>query len=164
MIKQLSRLFLFLAAIIAMCGPLQAKSSGIATKLKLGVGLGGGGLASGLTARYYLGETSAVQASLGTNSWGFSFGGEYIQIMGNLAKHDAGELNWEVGGGASFYSYSVGLNSTTIIAINGLIGLVWHFAEFPLEVTAGWGPAFFIGDYIGGLNFGGGGGAIRWYF
>ena len=121
-------------------------------------------MASGLSAKLYLGESSAVQAAVGINGWGISMGADYVQSLGNLMDDDSGKLFWGVGGGASLVLYDVGIVSSTVIGFNAVVELGYHFKSFPLEIVIDYRPTFFLGDVIGGLDFTGAGGAIRWYF
>lgn len=129
-----------------------------------GVGGGGGRMTSGLTAKYYLSPTTAVQGVVGLGGWGTSVSADFIKEFPTLAEGSAGRLFWGAGVGAGAVMYNVGSNSATILGVSGVIQLGWHFASFPLELVSDWRPTFFIGDYIGGLWWGGGGGALRWFF
>ena len=150
------------AMVLSTAAPASAKVIG--KDAKFGVGLGGGALTSGLTAKMYLSDSTAVQAVAGITGWGVSFGADFIKEFGSLFDHRLGTLKWGVGGGAGVVLYSVGTYSSTIIGISGVVQLSWHFKSFPLEIVTDWRPTYFIGDYIGGVYLGGGGGAIRYYF
>ncbi len=132
---------------------------------KLGVGVGGGTIANGLTAKYYLTENTALQVMLGQRfRHGVSVGADYVMEFAPLAKGGAGRLFWGAGVGAGLLLYDVGVNQSNIIGVSGIVELGWHFQALPLELIVDWRPTYFIGDYLDGLWLGGGGGAIRWYF
>ncbi len=132
---------------------------------KLGLGFGGGTIANGLTAKYYIGEDAAVQLMLGQRfSYGISVGVDYVMEFKPLAQGGAGRLFWGAGVGAGLLLYDVGSHDANIIGVSGIVELGWHFKALPLEVVVDWRPTFFIGDYLGGLWLRGGGGAIRWFF
>jgi hypothetical protein len=141
-----------------------ASASDIGGEERFGIGLGGGTLSNGLTAKYYLDESSAVQAVLGISGWGFSLGADYVFEFDPVYKHKSGELFWGVGGGAGAVFYDVGIDSATVFGVSAVIELGWHFKSIPLEIVTDWRPTYFVGDFIGGFYVGGGGGAIRWFF
>ena len=132
---------------------------------RLGIGLGGGTTTSGLTVKYYLAPAAAVQVFLGQRwNYGTSVGADYIMEFGPLAQGAPGKLFWGAGVGAGLLLYNRNRHSSSEIAISGVLQLGWHFKQIPLELIADWRPTFFIGDNLGGLWLGGGGGAIRWFF
>ena len=141
-----------------------AMAGQIGTSKKIGIGLGGGTMTSGFTAKLYLSQKTAIQGVVGVSSWGTSVGVDFIKEFKPLWKPRFGQLIWGVGAGAGALLYNVGKDSATIIGVSGVIQLGWHFESVPIELITDWRPTFYIGDYIGGLSFNGGGGAIRWYF
>lgn len=145
------------------CGSAQARTP-IGTEKKIGVGLGGGTMTSGITAKYYLNEKLQVQAVVGGSGWGIGFGADAIQDVAHLVDHEAGSLKLGVGGGLGLVMYSVGPFSATVAGVSGVVQVGWQFSSIPLEIVTDWRPTFFIGDYLGGLYLGGGSGAVRWYF
>ncbi len=130
----------------------------------IGVGLGGGGMASGLTARYYLTNVYSIDLTLGTSGWGNSIGAQYSRNMGKIWSNPNGKLDWEVGAGSSVLSYRFASYSSTILGLNASAGLVWDFNQWPIQLTAAWGPSYLFGDYVGGLHLSSGHGAVRWFF
>lgn len=160
----LRRLLLTLiAASMLLCGPAWANDIGGGKRL--GVGLGGGTTTSGLTAKYYLGKRSAVQVFLGQRfAYGNSIGADYILEFPTLAQGAPGRLFWGVGAGVGLLLYNRTGDTANVLGLSGVLQLGWHFRQFPLELIADWRPTLFVGDYAGGLWFGGGGGAVRWYF
>lgn len=142
----------------------EASAAVIGTERKLGAGLGGGSLVSGVTGKYYLGDTSAVQAFAGVGGFGASVGADYVMEFKPLWEPPFGRLFWGAGGGVSALFYSFLGNSSTVIGISGVVELGFHFNAFPVELISDWRPGFYIGDYFGGVHLGYGGGAVRWYF
>jgi hypothetical protein len=133
---------------------------------RLGLGLGGGTIAAGGTAKVYLGGRSAFQAVVGASRWGLSLGADFIQEFRPLAQTPAGDLFAGVGAGAGVVMYRDALDQATVIGISAVLELGWHFNRVPLELILDWRPTFFLGDFagLGGFFGGGGGGAIRWFF
>ncbi len=158
------RLMLSLLATLLLISSTAAAAE-IGGAKRLGVGLGGGTTTSGLTVKYYLAPTTAVQVFLGQRwKYGNSIAADYIMEFGPLAQGAPGRLFWGAGVGAGLLLYSRNNQSASVIAISGVLQLGWHFKQFPLELIADWRPTFYIGDYADGLWLGGGGGAIRWFF
>ena len=154
-----------LASLACLLVALPLFADSIGASKSLGIGLGGGTSTSGLTAKYYLGKTTALQGFVGLHAGnGTSLGADYIMEFPDLAAGSAGRLFWGAGLGAGLLLYSVGNNSGAHIGVSGVVELGWHFASFPLELIADWRPTFWIGDHFSGLHFEGGGGAIRWFF
>lgn len=156
--------FAFTIAILVFGLSATAYAGSIGKDSTFGIGLGGGTLTSGVTGKYYLGETTALQAVVGINGWGMSFGADFIKEFGALYTAPAGRLFWGAGAGGGVIMYSLGTQSAAIVGVSGVVQLGWHFNSFPIEVVSDWRPTFLVGDYIGGLYLGGGGGAVRWFF
>lgn len=161
---QIRRLMLSLLA-TALLVSSSAAAAEIGSAKRLGIGLGGGTTTSGLTAKYYLAPTSAVQVFVGQRlKYGNSISADYIMEFGPLAKAAPGKLFWGAGVGAGLLMYNRDKHRSNLVAISGVLQIGWHFSQFPLELIADWRPTFYIGDYDDGLWLGGGGGAIRWFF
>jgi hypothetical protein len=163
----LSVLTASLLAVLAV--PAMAQETGaskVGTTSKFGVGLGGGTMTSGLSAKYYLTEKSAVQATVGLNGWGTSADLDYVMEFKPLFNHEAGHLFWGAGAGVGAYMYTAWAGATyTEFSVSGIVELGWHFSQFPVEVVTDWRPTFVTGDLgYGGLYLAGSGGAIRYYF
>lgn len=156
---------LALAPMFCLAFAVPAYAGDIGKSKKLGVGVGGGTHVSGVTAKKYLSETTAVQAFAGNlQGAGLSVGADYIMEMPDLAAWAPGRLFWGVGAGAGLVLYSINNNSGISVGISGVLQLGWHFNEFPLELITDWRPTFYVGDFLAGGHFNGGGGAIRWFF
>ncbi len=165
--KSIRKTLLVTAATIAMCVIMVPGMASAASKIgagSLGLGLGGGTLTSGITAKYYLGSKSAVQAVVGASGWGFGAGVDYVQEFVDIAQPSWGKFNLYGGAGGAFHAYDVGVDQAALIGVAGVLGINLHFTEVPLELATEWRPSFIIGDYVSGLHLGGAGGSIRWYF
>ncbi len=163
--SSLRTLLLRLLVLGCLLFALPASADTIGSGKRLGIGLGGGTSTSGLTVKYYVANHQAIQAFAGLHrGYGNSIGVDYILEFNDLAKGSPGRLYWGAGAGAGLLLYSYGKDSASIIGISGVVQLGWHFNAFPLEIIADWRPTFWIGDYYGGINLSGGGGAIRWFF
>lgn len=150
---------------------------------QIGLGLGKGTLASGLTGKFYMSPGTALQAHAGyTAGWGwgscrggrgrydYDCGSYYgfglnVDMLGNVAhlvNASAGRLSVNVGGGGALSSG--GPFGTGLFAANGVAELGWHFSAVPVELAADWRP--FIGFGSGGAFFSlfDFGFSARWYF
>lgn len=144
-----------------------AETTPFATTGRLGLGFGGGSMASGLSGKFYLSQALAVQASLGLwAGYGWSVGADAILEMPQIWKNEAVSINWNVGAGAgvgfhsAYYSAYYSANGTEI-SVGGVAGLGIQFSQFPVELTAELRPTLFLGNT--GFDFGSGG-AIRYFF
>ncbi len=138
-----------------------ALADDIGTSKKIGVGVGGGTLSSGLSGKMYLKEDFAVQATVGAG-WGTAIGVDVVKEF-PINEYEPGRLFWGAGAGAG--TWLVSGYGGNIFAVSGIVQLGWHFKDMPLEVTTDIRPTFFTGDYLySGLYLGGGGGAVRYYF
>jgi hypothetical protein len=133
---------------------------------RIGLGVGGGTIASGLTAKTYIGGRAALQAVVGFSRWGLSLGGDFIQEFRPFAQTPAGDLFGGLGAGAGLVMYDDTISRATVFGISAVLQLGWHFNRVPLELILDWRPTFYFGDFtgLGGFFAGGGGGAIRWFF
>jgi hypothetical protein len=133
---------------------------------RLGLGVGGGTLASGLTGKVYLGGRAAFQGVVGFSRWGLSLGADYIQEFQPFARTEGGDLFAGVGVGAGLVQYRDVFDQASVLGISAVFELGWHFNRVPLELIIDWRPTFYFGDFaeLGGFFGGGGGGAIRWFF
>ena len=95
-----------------------------------------GGLGYGLTFKHFLNETSAVDGIL-NSSWGF-FGVTGLYEIHKPA-FDVANLNWFYGGGAHVW-----FGSSMYLGVDGVLGLDYKFADFPINLSLDWKPAFNI--------------------
>lgn len=149
---------------------IPANAAEIGKELKIGVGIGGGTLTSGLSGKYYIGKifgkNSAVQAVVGANGWGFGLGADFVMDAGMVFDDASGKVLWGFGGGASMIQYNVLGEQLNYIGVNGLIQGAYHVKDFPIEIVLDYRPTFFLGNAggISGLYLFGGAGAVRYYF
>lgn len=151
-------------ALVTLMAPGIASAGGKIGGGSFGLGLGGGTMVSGLSAKYYMGNSSAIQAVIGGSGWGFGASVDYAQDIVTLARTSWGKFNLYAGAGGAFHAYNVGADQSAVFGAAGIVGLNLHFTEIPLELATEWRPAYTFGDYVGGLYLGGAGGGIRWYF
>ena len=138
------------------------------TPKRLGVGLGGGNLLSGVSVKKCLTKKTAVQGTLGALVNGVGAGADYMIAQTVLWKGRDLRLRWGVGAGTAIASYGFGGFGGLLIDASAVVELVLEFENLPVEVTTDWRPGYWIGlgdaASIGALHLNGGGGAIRWFF
>jgi hypothetical protein len=154
-----------LSTVICLGAPTSeaARADSFARVGRIGVGVGGGTLANGLSAKFYVAPRTALQAVLGLSHWGLSFSGDFIKEFRPFVRTPVGDMFAGVGVGAGLVRYRDFNDEADVVGISGILELGWHFNEVPLELILDWRPTYYFGDFIGGFFFGGGGGAIRWF-
>lgn len=169
------RRFLLLALVGLSAAPAFADSSdsvasgpvtNIHTSRKFGIGVGGGSFAYGVSGKLFLGNQTAVQASVGSY-WlaGLAVGVDGLFLGNQIWTNGDLSLNWEAGAGADAL-LGTGWGSA-MFGAHGLAGLSLQFRPFPLEITTDVRPGFFFVDSafagLSGFTFFYGG-AVRYYF
>ena len=136
-----------------------------AQKGKLGIGIGGSNLVSGLTAKYYLDNRIAVQLALGAwGGYGALVGLDGIYEMPQLFKQDALSINWHVGVGAAVGNYRHSDYGELVVGASGIAGIGFQLTAIPIELILDIRPTFLYGSTWNHPWYGGGGGAIRFFF
>ena len=104
------------------------------------------GTSSGVTARHFLGEKSAVEGLLTTRWQGLEITGLY-EFSNNAFEVD--RLNWYFGFGGHIGFYN-GSNTTwgesgtsyVVLGIDGIIGMEYTFIDVPINLSLDWKPFF----------------------
>lgn len=146
-------------ALLAVPGRARATTNMLADGHSMGLGLGGGSFAEGVSGKLFLGQGLAAQAAVGM--WfarGLAANADVLLEMPQLWTNGTLALNWNAGLGAG-----VILGSPSAVAVNGVAGLSLQLKPFPIELTTEFRPTFILADLWGGMYFGGGG-AIRYFF
>jgi hypothetical protein len=123
---------------------------------------------TGIAAKLYLGDDTAIQGALGFNFYGagIQVNAEYVLHPWIVQERDAFVLPIYIGPGVRFIQYDGGRGESShfAVGIRGVIGMLFDFKEVPLDVfveaagvieydfSEGFGPA---------LNLGAG---VRYYF
>ena len=148
-------------ALLAVPAVSQATTSEFAQAGRIGLGLGGGSLTSGLTGKLYLSDAMALQAVLGYwGGAGLSVQADGIWEMPSLFSNDVLNINWNVGVGAAtilggFYGFGLG--------VSGIAGLNFQLKNIPVEFVGEFRPTFVFGEFWNNF-WPGGGGYIRYFF
>lgn len=132
---------------------------------KLGVGLGAGSRISGISAKYWLSDTSALQVVLGgAYAYGYTGAGlsvDYLVEMPPVFDHEAFNITWSAGLGVGTYTYNGYGNGLTV---SGVGGLEFNLKELPVEVAIEYRPGIYISNGIFNVVAGAVTSHARWYF
>ncbi|MFB9863655.1 hypothetical protein EFA69_10035 [Rufibacter immobilis] len=141
-----------------------------------GIGLRVGGHTAGISGKYFMRESLALEGILGTG-----FGRRGFQLTALIEQHaDAFSvpgLRWFYGGGAhvgffkgryyhkrSSRHYEDSYNRTlTTVGIDGIVGLEYQITEIPLSLSLDFKP-FFEGNRDGIFLYGDGALTVRYTF
>ena len=135
-----------LAALALAATPAAADNKPIHNAGRIGIGLGGGTIANGLSGKYYTGAKFAFQANLGTvggrggdrfkDNGGIAVSLDGLVENGPLTTTEHFSLDWSYGLGVGFGSH----NDATAIAVAGVVGLELNLTVIPLDVVLEYRP------------------------
>ncbi|MEX2511896.1 MAG: hypothetical protein WD398_03230 [Cyclobacteriaceae bacterium] len=103
------------------------------------------GVTNGLTIKHFIKDNTALEGIIHSRYRGVILTGLY-EVHKDI--NDVRGLRWFYGGGGhvGFWGSSIGrydsYRNTTIIGIDGIIGLDYLFEDFPLNVSLDYKPAF----------------------
>lgn len=145
-----------LLGLVLALAPAEGTAQEIGAGKQIGVGLGWGTFAAGLTGKYYLSTRSALQAHLGSSfsvghhdhDSGLGLSVDYVWEPSSLATAPAGRLFWGIGGGGAVFSDEGGG-----LAVNGVAELGWHFAPVPIELVLDYRPYLAFGSGFADFGF-----------
>lgn len=125
-----------------------------------GIGLRGG-FSNGVTIKHFIKHDTAIEGIVTTRWKGINLTGLY-EIHNETATVE--ELSWYYGFGGHIgfwdgnrVNWADDNNAYTVIGIDGILGLEYHFARAPICISVDWKPTF---NVIGNSDFWGDGGAI----
>lgn len=153
-----SSLSLLLLGLLVLSGPARAGSP-VRSSGNLGLGLGGGYWLNGISAKYFLGDGTALQGVLGgyglghDDYGGLGFTGDFLWEMPALTTNQAFELGWNAGFGPS-----VGLGDEWFaLGVHGTVGLEFNFEPAPIDLVLEYKPGIVVVPGVGAdlWNFGG---------
>lgn len=131
---------------MALPAQVEAKSPRIQEKGHLGLGMGIGALAYGLSGKYYLGPDGAIQANMGTqltssrqrNGDMFALGADYLFEFGAFASANDIDLALGVGPGLGVAISTLGY---VAFDLNACFSTQILFHELPLDFVVEYRPA-----------------------
>ena len=148
--KKLALAIVFFSIIIS--SSLKAQDFGIGFRISSHIGI---------TGKYFLSNSKAIEGQLNYNNNGMDFVGLYEM------HHSLGEPQWfwYYGGGAHISSWNHTGDNSMLIGVDGIIGLEYRFAQAPLALSIDLKPAFdFIASQDPFVSHNYIGIAVRYYF
>lgn len=116
-------------------------ASPIRSQGNVGLGLGSGFHHSGLSVKYFAGESHSLQGVIGTYDWDGSLGfsGDYLYEMPTIIGDSTGvELGWSIGAGPS-----LGIDDNFLaVGAHGTIGLEINIQPVPIDIVFEFKPGF----------------------
>ncbi len=156
-----------LTGIALSAAPAAADNAPIHTAGRIGIGIGSGTIANGLSGKYYTGSKFAFQANVGTvgGSGGDRFsdnGGIAVSLdglieNGPLVTTEHFTIDWSYGLGAG-----LGLrNDVSAIAVSAIAGLEFNFKPLPVDLVLEYRPHLLVNpdvelelvDFTGHLRY-----------
>lgn len=142
--------FLIAGVVAALLGgaPEAVAASEARQPGNFGIGLGVG-YAAGLSGKYILDSSSAIQATLGTfgafdgDVDGVALGTDYLFEMPAFVAEDAIELAWNVGvgGGVAFFDDDdVDNDANFALSVQGVLGFEVNFVPIPFDIVIEFRP------------------------
>ncbi|MFT5585105.1 MAG: hypothetical protein ACI9VR_002693 [Cognaticolwellia sp.] len=126
--------FLALPSVAEAASPVRSQGN-------FGIGLGSGYRHSGISMKYFAGDTHSLQGVVGTYGYDGSLGlsGSYLYEMPTIIGDNTGlELGWAVGGGPS-----IGLGDNFLaLGAHGVIGLEFNIQPVPIDIVLEYKPSF----------------------
>ena len=142
-------LFVTLITVLAFSANAQNKTANsLSYKTAAGIKIWDG---AGLSLKTFLNEKNALEFVGFFNSAGVRVVGLY-EIYGDL--NTEGNLKWYLGPGAHVGFYK---GNNSVIGVDVVGGLVFKFAELPLNLSLDWQPSF---EFTKGYGFAGGWGGL----
>lgn len=160
-------------SLLAVPSASNATTNALAESGRFGLGIGSLRSVSGLSGKFFLSESMAVQGVVGSywgGGWGWGWGGglgigaDLLWEMPSLFEQNELNINWNVGAGAS-----AGLGSgVQTFGVSGVAGISLQLKPVPLDVAFELRPTIQFANVSGvdsGIGFGFGvGGHVRYYF
>ncbi len=134
---------------------------------RMGIGIGSGTYANGLSLKYYAAESMALQFNLGTvggsgsdrfsDFGGIAASGDVLIENGPLLASALLNLDWNYGIGAGIASH----NDNLAVAASGIVGLELNLNVLPIDLVLEYRPSLSISpdvdleivDFTGHLRF-----------
>lgn len=118
--------------------------SGWSQDYRTGIGLRAGG-PNGLTIKHFTKPKVAVEGIISSRWRGLGFTG---LIEGHTRAFDINRLNFIYGAGAHVYFWGENKRGyspygrSSVVGIDGILGLEYNFREIPINISIDWKPTF----------------------
>ena len=155
------RFFVFLLSTVLTLSASEAEASdSLRRSGNFGLGIGGGSFSGasaggGLSGKYWLTDTSAVQATISGTGTGIVIGytysssaisADYLIEMPVIASKDELELGWNFGPGLGVAQWTAGPQSATTLGISAVLGLEVNLKVLPIDIVIEYRPVMLMGD------------------
>ena len=166
--KRFATLLAFICCFL-IWSPGEAKADNIRTGGKFGIGIGGGTGVSGVSMKYWLDSSQALQGVVGIWGLGRGHGGSVLGLNGDylwegpsLFKNGVIDIGWNLGLGP-FLGVGLGEADAFWLGVNGVLGIEFNFVPVPIDITLEYRPGLSIFPDVDAdlINFGG---HIRYFF
>lgn len=128
---------------------------------ELGLGLGGGNVVSGISAKYALSDRNAIQAVLGGRAGtvsGVGLTADYLFEQPSFAGDENVKVAWNFGPGVNLGSYSTRIQGPTGTVTNGpfawlgvqaVVGIEVIFEPAPFDLVLEYRPSLYVAPAVG---------------
>jgi hypothetical protein len=149
------RLFVFfLSAVLTLSASTANASDSLRRSGNFGLGVGVGSFSGGgLSGKYWLSDTSAVQATISGSgtSIGYTYSSsaisaDYLIEMPVIASKDELELGWNFGPGVGVAQWTLGDASATTFGLSGVLGLEINLKVLPIDIVIEYRPLMLMGE------------------
>jgi hypothetical protein len=135
---------LLLCAVVA-AAPATARAESIRSGGMFGIGLGGGTSTTGVSMKYWMSNSQALQGVIGI--WGLgrdhgtvvALSGDYLFELPSLTRNSVIDLGWNIGVGPF-----LGIGDATWLGASGVLGLEFNFVAVPIDITIEYRPGLLI--------------------
>jgi len=153
---------IFMVALLGSVASVQAQEYRNAVGARLGYPVSA-------SYKHFVNESHALEGYLGLR--GFS-SYNWINISGAYLVHrpirEVPNLQWYYGGGGALYFYEFDRRTdeieyaSTVLGLQGYLGLDYHFEDAPINLTLDWVPTIFLGGFAQGVAGGYGSLGVRY--
>lgn len=153
-------LVFFLSAALTLFANTATAGDSLRHSGNFGLGFGGGSFSGasfggGLSGKYWLSDTSAVQATISGTGSGFNVGyntsssaisADYLIEMPIITSKDELELAWNAGPGVGVSQWSYGNYRATTLGVSGVVGLEINLKVIPIDIVVEYRPLILLGE------------------
>ena len=126
----------------------------------IGLGIGGNGFGGGLSGKYFINESNAIQGivGLGYYSTSLNLSADYLYNFSPFVQQEELSVGWYAGFGGAL------LLGQSTIGASGIVGVDVDVDEVPLDVYFEYRPSLYFQPFDSGLYLVSFGGGVRYYF
>ena len=150
----------FLSTLLTLSTSTAEANESLRRSGNFGLGIGGGSFSGaaaggGFSGKYWLTDTSAVQATISGTGTGIVVGytysssavsADYLIEMPVIASKDELELGWNFGPGVGVAQWTSGPYSATTVGVSAVLGLEVNLKVLPIDVVIEYRPVMLMGE------------------